>query len=278
MALAGIPISENECIGDSLQTINNALTSLDTAVAAAAGSGVTQIVAGSNISISPTGGTGVVTINGAEAGASVTVQSTPPSSPSEGDLWFDNDSGILSMYYDSTWVDVGGGDSANSLNVVDSPTIDLSYNSSTGTLIANIEQNSIRYSHLASWQTLSGSPTLSAEAVQPRLAKAWILGTIGINSGSVDTLYQYNCSLVYVRAGVVRVLFHQPFSTQNSYVFSWGSFDAGTTHHFIAETSTNDSGLGYSRQDDEIVLGAYVENGGLETTANVRINAVFFGV
>jgi hypothetical protein len=44
-------------------------------------------------------------------GASVTIQSTPPSSPSAGDLWFDNDSGILSMYYDSTWVDVGGGDS-----------------------------------------------------------------------------------------------------------------------------------------------------------------------
>ena len=51
-------------------------------------------------------------------GASVTIQSTPPSSPSAGDLWFDNDSGILSMYYDSTWVDVGGGDSGTSAGSV----------------------------------------------------------------------------------------------------------------------------------------------------------------
>lgn len=60
------------------------------------------------------------------------------------------------------------------LNVVNSPTIDLSYNSSTGVLSADVKNDSIRYSQLASWQTLSGSPTLSAEAVQPRLAKAWI--------------------------------------------------------------------------------------------------------
>jgi hypothetical protein len=51
-------------------------------------------------------------------GASVTIQSTPPTSPEAGDLWFDNDSGILSMYYDSTWVDVGGGDSGTSAGSV----------------------------------------------------------------------------------------------------------------------------------------------------------------
>jgi hypothetical protein len=55
---------------------------------------------------------------GGGGGASVTIQSTPPSSPSAGDLWFDNDSGILSMYYDSTWVDVGGGDSGTSAGSV----------------------------------------------------------------------------------------------------------------------------------------------------------------
>ena len=118
MALPGIPIPETQCIGDSLFSINNALTALDTAVTAAASSGVTQIVAGSNISISPTGGTGVVTINGAEAGASVTVSDTPPSGASAGDLWFDSSSGITSVFYDSTWIDVGGGDSGTSAGSV----------------------------------------------------------------------------------------------------------------------------------------------------------------
>jgi microcystin-dependent protein len=105
MALAGIPISENECIGDSLQTINAALTSLDA------------------------------------AGASVTIQETPPAGASPGDLWFDSSSGVLSVYYNdgntSQWVVVvPGGDSAISLNAINSSTVDLSYNSSTKTLSA----------------------------------------------------------------------------------------------------------------------------------------------
>jgi microcystin-dependent protein len=76
MALADIPISENECIGDSLQTINAALTSLDLLIS--------------------------------ESGANVTVQETPPAGASPGDLWFDSSSGVLSIYYNdgntSQWV------------------------------------------------------------------------------------------------------------------------------------------------------------------------------
>ena len=117
MALPGIPIPETQCIGDSLFSINNALTALDTAVTAAAGSGVTKITAGTNISISPTGGTGDVTIN-AEGGATVTVQDTPPAGAQPGDLWFDSSSGVTSVYYDGTWVDVGGGDSGTSAGSV----------------------------------------------------------------------------------------------------------------------------------------------------------------
>jgi hypothetical protein len=53
-----------------------------------------------------------------EEGASVTVSDTPPSGASPGDLWFDSSSGITSVYYDSTWVDVGGGDSGTSAGSV----------------------------------------------------------------------------------------------------------------------------------------------------------------
>ena len=114
MALPGIPISKTECIGDSLQTINNALTALDFAV-----------------------------IN---AGASVAIQDTPPTSPSPGDLWYDSSSGVLSVYYNdgdsSQWVVTvpgGGGATGASVTVDDvAPTSpsegDLWYNSTVGIL------------------------------------------------------------------------------------------------------------------------------------------------
>lgn len=41
-------------------------------------------------------------------GASVTVSSTAPSSPSTGDLWYDSDSAATYIYYDSTWSEIGG--------------------------------------------------------------------------------------------------------------------------------------------------------------------------
>ena len=53
-----------------------------------------------------------------EEGASVTVSDTPPSGASAGDLWFDSSSGVTSVYYDGTWVDVGGGDSGTSAGSV----------------------------------------------------------------------------------------------------------------------------------------------------------------
>ena len=53
-----------------------------------------------------------------EEGASVTVSDTPPSGASAGDLWFDSSSGVTSVRYDSSWIDVGGGDSGTSAGSV----------------------------------------------------------------------------------------------------------------------------------------------------------------
>lgn len=50
---------------------------------------------------------------GGGGGASVTVSDTAPSSPSEGDLWFESDTGDILVYYGSAWVDVGGTSVAN---------------------------------------------------------------------------------------------------------------------------------------------------------------------
>jgi len=63
----------------------------------------------------PTAGQ-VLTYNGslwtaasAGGGASITVSDTPPVSPAAGALWFESDSGLTFIYYDSQWIEIGGG-------------------------------------------------------------------------------------------------------------------------------------------------------------------------
>ena len=48
-----------------------------------------------------------VTGGGGGGGGSLTVATTAPASPSEGDLWYESDSGVTFVYYDSFWVEVG---------------------------------------------------------------------------------------------------------------------------------------------------------------------------
>jgi len=84
-------ILETECIGDSLTKINTNFEDLDT--------------------VFKTLSTNVTALSA--EGASVTTSSTAPSNPSDGDLWFDEDTGILYVYYNdgnsAQWVDVGAG-------------------------------------------------------------------------------------------------------------------------------------------------------------------------
>lgn len=41
------------------------------------------------------------------AGAKMTISDTPPSSPANGDFWFESDSAITFVYYDSYWIEIG---------------------------------------------------------------------------------------------------------------------------------------------------------------------------
>ena len=45
----------------------------------------------------------------AGGGASITVSDTPPVSPAAGALWFESDSGLTFIYYDSQWIEIGAG-------------------------------------------------------------------------------------------------------------------------------------------------------------------------
>ncbi len=130
--------------------------------------------------------------------------------------------------------------STSPLTTITTPTIQHAYISSTRTLQSNVRDNSIntihlsddsvttsklsaeavttdkiapdtvRYSQLASWETLSASPTLSAEAVQPRLAKAWVTFN---GAAATPTIYSaFNVSSVIDRGvGLYTVNYITPF-------------------------------------------------------------------
>lgn len=48
-------------------------------------------------------------------GSSIVVSDSPPSSPSEGDLWYNSGDGVTYIYYDSFWVEASSGGQETSL-------------------------------------------------------------------------------------------------------------------------------------------------------------------
>jgi len=72
-------------VGDLLATVGNGVLAW------------ANVAANGNVIINTTGGGG---------GASVTVDTTPPESPSEGDLWLDSETGDLNVYFSDAWVSV----------------------------------------------------------------------------------------------------------------------------------------------------------------------------
>lgn len=48
----------------------------------------------------------IVEFGGVTNQSSTTVSDSPPPSPTEGDLWFESDTGRLFAYYDSFWIEV----------------------------------------------------------------------------------------------------------------------------------------------------------------------------
>ncbi len=74
----------------------------------------------------------------------VDISDTPPLNPSLGDLWYDSSTGICFVYYydgDSfQWTDIGSGGNTtlNPLSSINSPTVNLSHNTTTGVLSADV--------------------------------------------------------------------------------------------------------------------------------------------
>lgn len=92
-------------------TVTNAFTNIEVAgqstVSAETTSDTLTLVAGDNITITTNATNDSITIasSGGSAGASVTVSDTAPSTPSQGDLWYNSSVGKTYIYYDSFWVE-----------------------------------------------------------------------------------------------------------------------------------------------------------------------------
>ena len=55
------------------------------------------------------------------ASGGATVSSNAPASPTEGQIWFDNDTAKTFVYYDSSWIEIGAGSGITSVTVSSSP-------------------------------------------------------------------------------------------------------------------------------------------------------------
>lgn len=113
----------------------------------------------------------------------VDISDTPPLNPSLGDLWYDSSTGICFVYYydgDSyQWADIGSGGNItlNPLSAINSPTINLSYNSTTQTLSADV-------SSISSFFTGTGTQLLSSNGYQ-KLPGGLILQWGSFNTGVI---------------------------------------------------------------------------------------------
>jgi hypothetical protein len=129
--------------------------------------------------------------------------------------------------------------SISGFNVVDSNTIDLSWNSSIKTLSADVKPDSVRYSQLASRQTFSSS-TLSGEAVQPRVAKAWVhfngTTTVPVISSSFNVYGVERYAL-----GHYKILFSTNMNTKQYTVLANGNvYSSATTAGYGIKADSSD--------------------------------------
>ena len=139
------------------------------------------VLANSGISSGPQGG------GGSGTGANVTISSSPPSNPNDGDLWWDEDIGELFIYYDDAsgipsaqWVEASSG--SNTVNISDSAPPspnngDLWWESDTGRL-------KVYYQDIDTTQWVDASPPLGTEASS--LVEAGANGEISFGDAPSD--------------------------------------------------------------------------------------------
>lgn len=93
----------------------------------------------------------------------------------------------------------------------DTNTIDLTLTTGNSpVLTGSVKNDSIRYSNLTSWQSVSGT-SLSAEAVQPRLAKAWVNFNGAVTVPTISSAFNVS-SITDIGTGQYQINFITPMN------------------------------------------------------------------
>ena len=134
------------------------------------------------------------------SGASLTVSATAPSSPSEGDMWFESDTGRTYVYYDSAWVEIGaisaGSRVSISANAPSNPTAgDTWFDSDTAQTFIYYDSQWIEIGASAMAATIAGTAPSNA-----------IGGQIWFDSNTGGTYVYFNSTWVEVGASALDTL------------------------------------------------------------------------
>lgn len=110
---AFVPTTSSTTAFNTIQADSGTLSATPgaTALAINGGTGVTTSLVGNVLTINSTGG-------GSGGGASVSVGTTAPVSPNDGDLWYDSELGILAVWFNNqnVWVQTNGTGSIDTYN------------------------------------------------------------------------------------------------------------------------------------------------------------------
>lgn len=132
--------------------------------------------------------------------ASLTVSATAPSSPSEGDMWFESDTGRTYVYYGSAWVEIGaisaGSRVSISANAPANPTAgDTWFDSDTAQTFIYYDSQWIEIGASAMAATIAGTAPSNA-----------IAGQIWFDSNTGGTYVYFNSTWVEVGASALDTL------------------------------------------------------------------------
>jgi hypothetical protein len=143
---------------------------------------------------------GIATVNiegGGGGGASVTTSDTAPSTPADGDLWYDSVGGRLYVYYEdpntSQWVDAapqGGGDAGFSKLEVGNTKAEVTDTGSNGTFTVTTEGTG-RLSVDSSGRTLLGGVTANANGGVLQLSSGITFPATAVAATDPNTLDDY---------------------------------------------------------------------------------------
>ena len=113
------------------------------------------------------------------AGASVTTSATQPSTPSNGDLWYDTSDSSLNVYENTSWNKVGGSTTTRTVNTFTATAGQTTFTPSTNYSYVDVYKNNVRVPTNQFTATNGVSVVLSSGATVGDVIEIYAYATIG---------------------------------------------------------------------------------------------------